>query len=185
MLKENSKNPNQFDLQFIADKAVKLIGDRISIIIKEANSELLEFLKNNSKYEVEIVDVCYDVSEHARSTGKRLDIHDYSTVKEFLEELTGNTVPTYISGAGLRAETYEDYFQDLIMRKKYNIAEELFKEETNINTSNMSDEERMIFDDFNDAFCDCSIEIEQNIFETFSGQKISIQEILQINKNNV
>jgi hypothetical protein len=68
MLKENSKNPNQFDLQFIVDKAVKLIGDRISTIIKEVNSELLEFLKNNLKYEVEIVDVGYDVSEHARST---------------------------------------------------------------------------------------------------------------------
>jgi hypothetical protein len=172
MLKENSKNSNQFDLQLMVDKAVMLIGDRISTIIKEVNSELLKVLKNNLKYEVEIVDVGYDVSEHARPTGKRLDILDYVTVKDFLEESTGNTVPTYISGAGLRAETYEDYFQDLIMRKKYDIAEEVFKKETNIDTSNMSDEERMIFDDFNDAFCDSSIEIEQNIFETFSGQKI-------------
>lgn len=126
ILKENSKNSNQIDLQSIADKAVMLIGERISNIIKELNSKLLEIIKNNSKYEVEIVDVGYDVSEHARPTGKRLDIHDYLTIKEFLEELTGNTIATYVSGAGLRAETYEDYFQDLIMRKKYEIAEEVF-----------------------------------------------------------
>ena len=68
MLKENSKNSNQFDLQLMVDKAVMLIGDRISTIIKEVNSELLKVLKNNLKYEVEIVDVGYDVSEHARST---------------------------------------------------------------------------------------------------------------------
>ena len=36
----------------------------------------------------------------------------------------------------------------------------------------MSIDESIIFDDFNDAFCDCSIEIEQNIFESFSEQKI-------------
>ncbi len=172
MNEEKIKNENSIDLQAIADKAVQEIGDDIINIVKELNIKLVEILKKETKYDIEIVDVGYDVSEHPRPTGKRFDIHDYSAVKDFLEEATGNTVATYVSGAGLRAETYEDYFQDLIMRKKYDIAEKIFIEKTGIDTSNMSEEERALFDDFNDVFCDSSIEIEQNIFETFSSQKI-------------
>jgi len=153
MNEEKIKNENSIDLQAIADKAVQEIGDDIINIVKELNIKLVEILKKETKYDIEIVDVGYDVSEHPRPTGKRFDIHDYSAVKDFLEEATGNTVATYVSGAGLRAETYEDYFQDLIMRKKYDIAEKIFIEKTGIDTSNMSEEERALFDDFNDGDC--------------------------------
>jgi hypothetical protein len=162
---------NSINLPDIADKAVLKIENYFIAIIKELNLKLIEILRDRNRYEIEIVDVGYDVSEHVHSTGESFNIENYENVKDFLEEPTGNTIPTYVSGTGLMAETYEDYFRDLIMRKKYDIAEQVFRKELNIGNK-MSEEEKVLFDDFNDIFCDVSIEIEQNIYEVFSNQKI-------------
>ena len=162
---------NSINLPDIADKAVLKIENYFIAIIKELNLKLIEILRDRNRYEIEIVDVVYDVSEHVHSTGESFNIENYENVKDFLEEPTGNTIPTYVSGAGLMAETYEHYFRDLIMRKKYDIAEQVFRKELNIGNE-MSEEEKVLFDDFNDIFCDVSIEIEQNIYEVFSNQKI-------------
>lgn len=160
-------------LQGIVEKAIKEMRNNISTIVKELNTELIEILKDGTKYDIEVIDVGYDVSEYPYKTEKRYSVYDYYIVEDFLKEATGNKIATYESGAGFSAETYDNYFQDLIMRKKYDIARDVFIRETGIDIlSKISQEEDTLFDDFNDMFCDNSIDIEQDIYETFSNQKI-------------
>ncbi len=166
-------NKDNINLESIIEKAIEELYDKIDTIVKELNRELVEILKKGIRYNIEIVDVGYDVSEYPESTEKQFNVYDYSTVEDFLKEATGNRIATFMSGAGFMAERYNGYFQDLIMEKKYNIAKEVFIRETNINTSNKTTrEEDDLFDDFNNIFFDNSIDIEQQIMEKFSQQKI-------------
>lgn len=64
------------------------------------------------RYGQVIVDVGYDVSAAAETTGESFDPDQYETVSDFLEEINGNTVATYKSGSGLWTETLEDDFLD-------------------------------------------------------------------------
>ena len=115
----NNNNPITKELktqkaQYIANKAISLIKRDINTIIKELNSHLANIIINNIKYNINIIDLGYDVSDEVCSTGKHFDIHKYNTVEDFLiEEATGYLIPTFMSGSGFMAETYEMNFRDL------------------------------------------------------------------------
>ena len=70
--------------------------------------------RDNRYVEVDIVDFGYDVSDSPRRTAASINFSLLSTVQDFLDLYTGNTVATYCSGYGLRAETYEDRFEEFV-----------------------------------------------------------------------
>lgn len=69
-------------------------------------------------FDTEVVDVGYDVSTHARSTRDAHSLSTYDSVRDFLDQPNGATVPTFESGFGLMAETYDSDL-DFEVRENY------------------------------------------------------------------
>jgi hypothetical protein len=65
-------------------------------------------LRKELKSKIEYIDCGYDSSSHSRRTNKKYKLEDFETINDFLNEPTGNTLATYISGHGFSAETWED-----------------------------------------------------------------------------
>jgi hypothetical protein len=71
------------------------------------------------KQHVVIDDSCnppWDCSGQPKITGK-LNLEDYDKLEGFLEEYTGNSQATYVSGCGLYHETFEDDLENLVQEQ--------------------------------------------------------------------
>jgi len=99
---------------------------------------------------VEVVDCGYDKSSFGHSTGDKIDTSQFVTVGDFLDYPTGASVPTFISGSGMRAETYDERFEQFIRDQIWEWVEkkDLMKF--------IVDEMGMVDDEFCDMSCDNS-----------------------------
>lgn len=105
----------------------KAIAARWSEIIADLNHKdlrpvgqwIVDEVVNGEAYEIITVDSGYDVSTESRPTGRHHRMADFQTVGSFLGTPNGRTVPTYVSGSGLAADTlltdYEEFASDFIM----------------------------------------------------------------------
>lgn len=76
---------------------------------------LANSITRNKRAEIEVVDCGYDYSTYGRRTNQPFCVSDFNTVRDFLNEPTGNTTATYVSGYGMAAETYkDDFLQDAL-----------------------------------------------------------------------
>lgn len=91
-------------------------------VVRGANGPVLQALGawladvaiNGTRGEAFVEDSGYDYSTRGVSTADPFDISAHETVGDFLnEELTGNTVVTYVSGSGRAAETYAEEAESL------------------------------------------------------------------------
>lgn len=112
---------------------------------------------------IKVVDCGYDVSSFGRRTGEPIDASAYQTVEDFLEYPTGESVPTFMSGCGMAAQTYSDLLEEFIRDQIWE-----WMERKNLKSFVM-DEEGMVDDDF----CDISCENEADCYDflTFLSKK--------------
>ncbi len=79
-------------------------------------------LYNNKRYEVDHdFDPPWDTSGHAWSVGY-FALEDFVKLKDFLQELTGNTTASYVSGCGLFHDVFEDELREIIRKHVYDFA---------------------------------------------------------------
>ena len=114
----------------------------------------INIILDNVKYINEVKDYGYDISIYPKEIEESYDLSEYETIEDFLtKELTGQTIATYISGAGITTETYmeeasrkvSDLWYDFILKefpevelKKDNwIDDTVYDNLTNENLSNM------------------------------------------------
>ncbi len=76
---------------------------------------LQNILRNEFKSTIEFVDSGYDLSSYGNRTREKYTLSDYETIGDFLNEPTGYTQATYISGSGLAAETWEERINGLFI----------------------------------------------------------------------
>lgn len=76
--------------------------------LQSALMELAHKFLYGRKVSVALDDWGYDCSERPMQTNHPYRAEDYDTVADFLHEATGQTVATFVSGAGLAAETFEE-----------------------------------------------------------------------------
>lgn len=104
----------------------KAIAARWSVIIADLDHEdlrpvgewIVDEAVNGEAYEIITVDSGYDVSTDSRPTGRHHMIADFETVENLLGTPNGRTVPTYVSGSGLAADTlltdYEEFISEFL-----------------------------------------------------------------------
>lgn len=85
----------------------KMLGKIIFSLEKELKKEIVSWFLNEKKGFVTRVDSGYDFSSFGNTGVLPFSILDYETVDDFLNETTGNSVPTYLSGSGMVAETFD------------------------------------------------------------------------------
>jgi len=71
--------------------------------------KLTQILLYGRKVHVVSLDLGYDCSDYPTPSHQPYQVEDYVTVGDFLQEATGQTVATHLSGYGLYAETLEDW----------------------------------------------------------------------------
>ena len=104
--------------------------------------------RENSAAEFEVIDSGYDVSSFGRKTGDAIDTSIFSTIEDFLDYPTGESVPTFMSGSGMAAQTYSDLLEDFIRDQ---IGDWL---DRNNLKSFVTDDEGMVDDDFCEVSCE-------------------------------
>lgn len=111
--------------------------------------------RENSGAEFEVIDSGYDVSSFGRKTGDAIDVSAFSTIEDFLDYPTGESVPTFMSGAGMAAQTYSDLLGEFIRDQIWDWLDR------NDLKSFVTDEEGLV----NDDFCDISCENEADSYD--------------------
>lgn len=97
---------------------------------------------------IEVVDMGYDVSSFGRRTNEPIDAASFTTIQDFLDSPTGESIPTFNSGSGMRAESWEDRFIEFV--RDY-IWEWLSNNQFD---PYIKDENGFVDDGFVDALCD-------------------------------
>ena len=96
----------------VVNEALAASGDQDSewsLARDEIVLELLsDWLSKGVTFEARTEDVGYDVSTRSKATGERPDIEKLDTLGVWLSQATGQDVPTFQSGSGMRAETWEE-----------------------------------------------------------------------------
>ena len=69
---------------------------------------------DGTRYRVVVDKTPWDLSTRAVSTEQQYDLSAYDMIGDFLEEPTGNTVATYVSGSGFAAESWEEQVIDML-----------------------------------------------------------------------
>lgn len=111
--------------------------------------------RENSAAEFEVIDSGYDVSSFGRKTGNAIDISVFSTIEEFLDYPTGESVPTFMSGSGMAAQTYSELLGEFIRDQIWD-----WLDRNNLK-SFITDDEGLVDDDF----CDISCENEADSYD--------------------
>lgn len=96
--------------QTIAARWCDIITDLDHEDLRPVGRWIVDEAVNGEAFEIITVDSGYDVSTESRPTGRHHRIADFHTVESFLGTPNGRTVPTYLSGSGLAADTlFTDY----------------------------------------------------------------------------
>lgn len=110
--------------EFLSQQITKLIK-------KDLNESLQEVIQDwfftEKKAYVEYVDSGYDVSSFGRQGNLPFSINDYKSVQDFLDEATGNSVPTFEPGSGMRHETFDDLLQEYVDELIFDYKEKAIK----------------------------------------------------------
>lgn len=75
---------------------------------------LCEAFLYRNVYEEVWVETDFDTSTYAHPRLQKHRAENYETLKDFLDQLTGQTIPTYVSGAGMSAETYGEWLENFV-----------------------------------------------------------------------
>lgn len=119
--------------------------------------------RENSAAEVEVIDSGYDVSSFGRKTGDAIDTSIFSTIEDFLDYPTGESVPTFMPGSGMAAETYSDLLGEFIRDQIWDwLDRNNFK-------SFVTDDEGMVDDEF--FAISCENEADSDAFLARLSQK--------------
>lgn len=106
----------------------------------------------------EVVDCGYDVSCFGRRTGEKIDTSAFETVDDFLNYPTGDSVPTFVPGSGMAAQTYSDLLEEFIREQIWEWIER------NGLKPFVTDDAGVVDDDF----CDISCENEADCYDFLS-----------------
>ena len=93
-----------------ADLDVLLEKMRLSILETIYFDIIYNFYTSKKNIITHEYDPPYDHSGILIRTDKSFHFNDYDTIGDFLEEQTGESIPTFISGYGLSYSTYEEYY---------------------------------------------------------------------------
>ena len=63
---------------------------------------------------IEVIDIGYDCSTFGKATNDKIDTAAFETIQDFLDYPTGQSTPTFVSGAGMSAQTYDEPFTEFI-----------------------------------------------------------------------
>jgi hypothetical protein len=100
--------------EIIQSIALKLLSQKEHGSFLHAKFKRLVSEKATQAFEADIehVDTGYDQSCFGRKTSISLDKTKFKTINDFLEYPTGDSRPTFCSGSGMCAETWEDRIID-------------------------------------------------------------------------
>lgn len=136
MTRIDELDPNEFDADAIARD---LINDLRAHYDREDNPIahqlglwIADHALNGTCSVIDYIDSGYDYSSYGRRTNEPYKVEDFETVEEFLEEPSGNTNATFISGSGFAAEELSEEFEREVLdalttwvsqqhRKKYGL----------------------------------------------------------------
>ncbi|HEY9844470.1 MAG: hypothetical protein ACAI44_02635 [Candidatus Sericytochromatia bacterium] len=112
-ISENSLAPPDADgLEAFFRQHLEALATRQAELLEELMLSLTHTLLFGRKYRVESQDWDGDCSDHPVSSGQPFRPADYPTVGDFLEEASGQTRATFVSGYGLSADTLADEAQE-------------------------------------------------------------------------
>lgn len=108
----------QETINIIAKGIEKNFADEVENIKKWIPSQLAYDVLTGKRYELtHYYDPPYDSSGKLVTDYDSFDVNHYKTVGDFLDELTGISNATYLSGHGLHYSTYGEYYEELIKEK--------------------------------------------------------------------
>jgi hypothetical protein len=81
---------------------------------REAYRWIQEMGRTHSAASIKIIDSGYDVSSFGQRTNSSINTAAFDTIQNFLDYPTGESIPTFCSGAGMAAETWEDRFREFV-----------------------------------------------------------------------
>lgn len=126
-----------------------------------------ECIQSASVADIEVVDSGYDYSTFGRSSYEKVNKSQFETIRDFLDYPTGNSRPTFCSGSGMVAETWEDYISEEWSEIITNYYNAIPKYRDIINSSiwidfqgNILTEKDEICEDLHNELCDYLIDIE-------------------------
>lgn len=138
-----------------------------SILHRKFLNLIKECIESASVAEVEVVDSGYDYSTFGRASHVKVNKNQFETIRDFLDYPTGNSRPTFCSGSGMVAETWEDYVSvewSEIITNYYNAIpqyRDIISSSFWIDyQGNALTEEDEISDDLHNELCDYLIDIE-------------------------
>lgn len=99
-------------IEALEDDILRLVDIENGEIVHKACTFLVKQLLQANRYTVECIDLGYDTSFYPVSTGHKIEINHSDSVSDLLNEPTGNSIPTFISGSGMACETFRDMLHD-------------------------------------------------------------------------
>jgi len=107
-----------------------------------------EWLSKNTTFETYVDDVGYDRSVRSSPTGCAPNFWNLNTLKEWMTSSTGQDKPTFMSGCGMRAETWEELLNEELEKMIDDFSYEILGE--------------ALEDDDYDTICDIRILLQDN-----------------------
>lgn len=101
-------------------------------ILRELMVKLTQILLYGRKVQVDRLDLGYDCSDYPTHTHQPYREEDYETVGDFLQEATGQTIATYLSGYGFHAETLEEWVTSEIDSELFELLKTMALEYLNV-----------------------------------------------------
>jgi hypothetical protein len=100
---------------FYQNKYQDFLNENYKDLIKNKVREIVgSGLESGEKFEIVQSDCPWDSSGELEKIGDHLRIEEYEYVTDFLEELTGERIPTFESGCGWHFETYQDLLNSVM-----------------------------------------------------------------------
>lgn len=100
-----------------------------------------------------IIDTGYDISVHGCKTDEAINTKDFIKIQDFLDLPTGESVPTYESGGGMRSESWEEELYRYISDRLWHHLE------SDCLYHLISQDGDIIDDEFIDILCDSDYDI--------------------------
>ena len=118
------------------DKILASLEEGLDVLLEQEKAKILETIFSDIIYDFYTCnkytlshdyDPPYDYSGSLSKTNLPYCLEDYETIGEFLEEYTGDSMATYVSGWGMRYLDFASYYADEINERLCKIAYEFIE----------------------------------------------------------
>lgn len=114
------------DIQSIyEDRITKNYNNLLDIIAEKFAYSILYCSKFTVNHDD---DPPYDCSGILKNTRLGLDIEDYKSLGDFLEEYTGDSYPSFVSGCGIRQQQYNEIFSEIVYSFVYETINDMVRD---------------------------------------------------------